>query len=232
MLRLPLTSLLPPESIAELDSRFGDKFRALGGIEHIAVVTALLEGSVTNQRLRNITNHHSSDLTNIFKSLVLNSFLVPDGVGRGTCYRLPVLLNEMINTGQSTLVDTLFSPESETYLIPANSFHLETDSPHLETDSTHLETDSPHLDRLAAIAAPVKATRKAPHEDVTNIILQLCKENYLSLRNLADLLGRAPSTLQDHYINPMIKKNILKYRYPDRINHPSQGYRTINKDAQ
>src|SRR5579871_3452386 len=88
VLRLPTTSLLPPEAVSALDQRFGARFRKLGEIQRLAVVVAYLEEKVTNRRLRMITDTHASDLTTLLKSLVGEGFLVPDGVGRGTSYRL------------------------------------------------------------------------------------------------------------------------------------------------
>ena len=227
VLRLPTTSLLPPEAIVALDTRFGQKFRELDEVERLAVVTAFVEEKVTNQRLRTMTDSHARDLTTIFKSLVNNGFLVPDGVGRGTCYRLPGQKTSEFEEALPGMTDTLFGRDEPPKVPVQNSEHLSPDSEHLAMNSEHLAPDSEHYKRLIDIAAPVKQTSNAPAEKVQSTILQLCQDTFLSLRTLADLLNRSPDTLRVHYLSSMIKSGLLEYRYPDKANHPQQGYRTV-----
>ncbi len=217
MLRLPTTSLLPPEAVSALDQRFGARFRKLGEIQRLAVVVAYLEEKVTNRRLRMITDTHASDLTTLLKSLVGEGFLVPDGVGRGTSYRL--------SGGQDLLLlsDSLFSLGTSAGSGESNSEHLSSNS---EQSSLHSESDPELNERLIRIAAPIKRTRNAPATSVRQAILELCRFGYLPLTALAELLGRKPDTLRVHYISTLLAEGVLEYQYPDRINHPTQGYRT------
>ncbi len=226
VLRLPTTSLLPPEAISELDRQFGRKFRELGEIERLAVVTAFVEEKVTNQRLHTITDSHARDLTAIFKSLVNSGFLIPDGFGRGTCYRLPGRIANKEQELPRRLDDALFSHKESSKVPVQSSEHLPSDSEHLPSDSEHLPSDSEHRNNLILIATPVNQTRSAPAEQVRSTILLLCQESFLSLRTLADLLNRSSNTLRVHYLSPMIKSGLLEYRYAGKANHPQQGYRT------
>jgi ATP-dependent DNA helicase RecG len=56
-------------------------------------------------------------------------------------------------------------------------------------------------------------------------ILELCAAQPLSLAELSDLLGRAPASLQNHYLTPMLKEGVLQLLYPHHPNHPQQRYR-------
>ena len=89
VLRLPTTRLLPPESVEQLNERFGQAFQEPSEVERLAVVTAFVENKVTNQRIRALTPTHTSDVTDVFKSLVHKGLLAREGVRWNTFYRLP-----------------------------------------------------------------------------------------------------------------------------------------------
>jgi ATP-dependent DNA helicase RecG len=217
VLRLPTTSLLPPDAVKELDRRFGRKFRDLDEVARLAVVTALIEEKVTNHRMRTISDYHASDLTTILKSLVNQGFLTADGTGRGTCYRLR---EQASNKKTEPVADDTISLFSE---------ELHGKSPKL--NSEQVGTNSIHDSHLVSIAAPVKTTKNAPSELVRNVILQLCKDDFRSLRILSELLARQPVSLRTHYISPLIDEGRLEYEFPDKTNHPKQRYRTVKQSV-
>ena len=115
-------------------------------------------------------------------------------------------------------------PNSEHY--EANSEHYEANSEHYEVNSEHYEVNSEHYERLKQISTAVRETGRAKQEDVKKVILQLCSEHYLSLRTIAELLGRKPNSVRNHYVNPMLDEGLLELKYPDRANHPQQAYKT------
>ncbi len=255
VLRLPTTSLLPPEAIEELDKRFGPKFRDLGEVERLAVVTALIEEKVTNQRLRVMTATHTSDVTAIFKTLVGSGFLARDGVGWATCYRLPG--QTRAEKERLTAATSLFGSEesdisaasdsehsapnseqtpSNSEQTPSNSEHSAPNSEQTPSNSEHSapnsEHSAPNSEHLISIAAPVRSTKNAPADLVRTTILQLCADDFRSLQTLANLLGRKPASLRIRHINALIKNGQLEYQFPDRINHPGQGYRTVRTGVE
>ena len=48
----------------------------------------------------------------------------------------------------------------------------------------------------------------------------------LAAAPLAGLLDRAPDSLRNHYINPMLRDGRLRPRVPGKPNHPGQAYKT------
>jgi predicted HTH transcriptional regulator len=66
---LPMVSLIPDEVDQALRVRFGDRFAKLDKTAVQAVVTAQVEGSVTNSRMQEITGEHSKDITGVLQSL-------------------------------------------------------------------------------------------------------------------------------------------------------------------
>ncbi len=103
---LPMVSLIPDEVDQALRVRFGDRFAKLDKTAVQAVVTAQVEGSVTNGRMQEITGEHSKDITGVLQSLVRDGLLTQQNQRRWASYRV-----------------TEDSPQSGD------------DSPHLEADS-------------------------------------------------------------------------------------------------
>ncbi|MEO5368390.1 MAG: putative DNA binding domain-containing protein, partial [Magnetococcus sp. WYHC-3] len=86
--RLTLTtlSLFPVGVGEELERRFPGRLATLGQEARLALATALLEGRVSNNRLRELTETHPSDLTKMLRGLVREGFLESHGKQRWTWY--------------------------------------------------------------------------------------------------------------------------------------------------
>jgi ATP-dependent DNA helicase RecG len=85
-LKLWMVSLIPEECLVKVRELFGKQFDTLEKTEVLAVVTAYLEGRVTNSRLQTICSDHPNDITKILYSLVQREFLKVEGYGRGSVY--------------------------------------------------------------------------------------------------------------------------------------------------
>lgn len=56
------------------------------------------------------------------------------------------------------------------------------------------------------------------------MILSLCAEDAVSLKELASVLERDTKTLQEEYLTPMLGGGLLELKYPGIKNHPNQAY--------
>jgi ATP-dependent DNA helicase RecG len=54
----------------------------------------------------------------------------------------------------------------------------------------------------------------------------LCKDRFLSLRDMSELLNRQQKFLQDDYVRSMVREGLLELRFPQTPNHQDQAYRT------
>ncbi len=214
--RLPMTSLIPAESLERLNKVFGKSvFSKLNEWEVQALVTADTEGSVDNMRMRQMTGKHAADITKCLQRLVGGGFLVQDGQGRWTKYRLP----------------------------DSSSAHLGTSSAHLGTSSAHLGTSSAHsslalsglssseVARLTELARPAVENGYISSDKMEAIILALCTERYLTRRQLADLLNRNSNGLRSRFLTPMVRHKVLKLKYPDTPNREDQAYTSAKDPA-
>lgn len=198
-LGLPMISTLPVEAMEDLRQRFGSTLDDVGPDELQALVTAEVEGEVTNQRLQEMISLHRADITRMLRSLVRRGLLASDGTGRGTRYFLNCFPGSSPDKGSG---------------LPDKGPGL----PDKEPD-------------LTEIAAPVRSSRRAKPAVVQATILALCRGRYLTVRELANLLQRQPGTLRDSYLTSLLESGKLELRYPERPNHPDQGYRTIASGA-
>lgn len=208
---LPMISLIPEKVEKELRTIVGDAYSSLAEVDRIALVLAHRFGEVSNTDIKQYRHEHPRDIGERLKSLVEHEWLTKSGQGRGTRYKL----------GGSKTPD-LFSPRSE---------HLEASSEHLPERSEHLAVTSEHYQELLKIAGVVREKGKAGKDIVKQVILQLCANDYLSLRTLSGLLNRAPDSIRNHYLSPMLAAGLLKLRHPEQPNHPQQGYKTVSASS-
>jgi ATP-dependent DNA helicase RecG len=195
---LPMLSLIPEESLIKLKGRFGVKFSRFNQWEIQALVTADIEGYVDNSRLRQISNIHAADATRLLQDLVSKGVLTQDGQGRWT-----------------------------RYCLPAHSVHKEGDSVHMKGDSVHkTEVTSDQIDALLSLAEPARQNRRLTPSEMEQVILKLCQNNWLSRRQLADLLDRNLEGLRTRFLTPMVSHGRLQLRYPDKPNRVDQAYST------
>lgn len=168
---------------------------------------ALYQGGVSDPRNPNGVR---------LRQFVETGWLEKSGHGRGTRYRWP-----------RQRPGDLFAPAA-----PGGEGvqHSVTGSEQFTAGSEHLNGGSEHQEseqeaRLVALAAPMRASGKVPKWQAEEIILALCSQQWLTLRTLARLLDRAPDSLRNHYINPMLRDGRLRARVPGKPNHPGQAYK-------
>lgn len=223
ILTLPLVSMLPEATLADLRERFGAVFDALDPEEVQVLVTAAIEGEISNQRMQDILALHRVDITRILQGLVRRHFLVADGIGRGTRYALEE------GTPGTPRGD---SPPHK----PPSSPRKPPSPPRNEAPPPHKPGHPPafHDDQvlgllnepaISELVAPVRNSERTDEQTVRRVILGLCKGRYLTLRQLAELLNRGMDGLRDRHISKMVKAGQLELKYPDRPSHRSQGYR-------
>ncbi len=207
-LQLPMMSLLPQVVLDELDRRFGPGFRSLTENETLALATAVIEHKISNERLRELTDLHSTDITELLRGLVERGFLGPKGRGRWSYYVLP---GDQISP-TLPMLDVLLSDPKE----------AETSEPRNQTS----EPSPPSPEQLLTLAELVRSNRKVSRTTMERIILTLCQWQFFTIKELASLLGRSGDFLQASYVTKMVKLGQLELKYPDKPNHPLQAYRT------
>ena len=204
ILELPMVSLLPEEVLSTLRQRFGSAFDHLSGDEVQAVVTAQVEGEVTNLSLQGMLTMHRVDITRMLRGLVREGFLKSDGVGRGTRY---------------------FLSGGTPHVSEVTSLANEVTSPVSEATSPVSAAAPPVTVDLEVIVAQVRAAQRAKPEQMRQAIQFICAAEFLTAQQIAEALGRSKKRLQDEFLGPMCASGLLSMRYPDTPNHKQQAYR-------
>lgn len=205
ILELPMVSLLPEEVLSTLRQRFGSAFDHLSGDEVQAVVTAQVEGEVTNLSLQGMLTMHRVDITRMLRGLVREGFLKSDGVGRGTRY---------------------FLSGGTPHVSEVTSLANEVTSPVSEATSPVSAAAPPVTVDLEGIVAQVRAAQRAKPEQMRQAIQFICAAEFLTAQQIAEALGRSKKRLQDEFLGPMCASGLLSMRYPDTPNHKQQAYRS------
>lgn len=221
-LSLPMVSLLPVEVDALLHQRFGERFSALSPTEVQALVTAKVEGSVTNARMQELTGQHPANITSLLRGLVRQGLLHQQNQRRWSSYRV---VGEELATGRNSHPSEGNSHPYEaedSHPYGGNSHPYEADSPHSEGDSHPNSMIESPLWPLAARARGHRLRREA----LAALILRLCTGAWLSTRQLAELLGRDPANLQAKVLTAMVKAGQLRLQHPEVPNRPDQAYQT------
>lgn len=209
---LPMVSLLPEESVARLRAVLGENLGGLNGREVQALVTADMEGNVSNLRLQQFCTDHAADITRLLQGLVGKGLLAKDGYGRWASYRL-----------SERLARSRHSEEGTPDIAPGDSRHSEA-SPVTEGQAP---AATPEEDpALVAIAEPARKQKRLDPEEMRRLIRTLCKDRFLTFRQLASLLSREPNGLQRWTLRPMAQERQLVLAYPETPNHPKQAYKT------
>jgi len=209
---LRMMSLLPDAVMQSLERRFGTEFNELSEEQKLALATVEIEGVVTHARIKEMSDIHPHDLTKALRDLVTRGFLQSAGATRAMVYSF----NEPVTPVSDGTIQTKLGLPEQT----GDS------SVHLGNSSVHLNGSSERLERLRKIIEAIDGKRKVPATVMEGTILNLCQEDYMSLRDIAGILRRTSDTLRIHYLNGMVKSGKLELRYPDKPSHPDQGYRT------
>ena len=237
-LQLPLMSLFPEDVLDDLIDSFGEAFRRLREVERLAVATAWIEGQVTNQRLHELSDEHPRDITSLLRELVENDFLESRGTGRGTYY---ILSGEEERGNQEySLFETWSSTdtrragrgtwENAEQTDNDHTQHSRNHTQHFPDSTTKRQQQDATWQNLLKVAEPIREAGRNPRKQVEATIIELCENRYLTISQLADLLGRSKDTLRNHYLNTLVKKEKLQLRYPDKLTHKKQAYKTNSPD--
>lgn len=225
LMELRMTSLLPAQAVAELETHLGGKFSGLPPLEHLALVTAATEGRVNHGRLREIATDHPTDITKMLARLVRDGFLVSDGVGRGMVYFLP---------WQDRGSVTMFEGEAGASLppelgaLPPELGAIPPELPILYLEWSQLDEAMQH--ELMTLASPVSGRKRVAPALLQATILNLCQRRFLGRRVLAHLLKRNPDDLLKRTLNPMVADGRLKTAFPSSSD-PRQAYVNLEDEA-
>jgi len=224
LLELRMINLLDDVVIKTLQEMFGDSFLEVGEDKRVVLATTYLEKVVNHNRVNEIINKHSHDVSLLLKQLQDDGFLDSNGLGRGKVYFLP-------NTHFDNPDE--FSPQTP---------DIRNITPDISEETPDISEGTPDIinkieqlpkevfEKLRIIAKPVSEFERVDTSITKKTLLSLCEEYSLSLPVLAKLLNRSEDSLRKNFLNQMVGDHSLERAYPQTPNHPKQAYKTRLSD--
>ena len=112
--------------------------------------------------------------------------------------------------------------------LESSSANLETSKPNLETSKSktqdYIITLRDDFEALKPLQLPKRLTRT----ELEKVILEICKNEYLTLGQISRLVGRSSAYLMDEIIPILVDSQKLVRLYPAKPNHQNQAYKTNN----
>lgn len=168
--------------------------------------------SVDDGRMRQITGSHVTDMTRVLQGLVGKMALIQEGQGRWTRYRLPAE-NGSLHNGRYSVRNG------------SRSVHNDRHSVHNGSRSVHnADMENEDQEALLSMVSPARQKQRLDPAVMEKLILDLCRNRWLSRRQLSDLLQRNPDSLRSRFLTPMVGHGLLQLRYPDKPNRADQAY--------
>lgn len=221
VLELPMFSIIPEETLHELRTMFGNNVDALGKDELSILATCHIEGEISNNRLQYVIDQHRTDITKILQELCKQGYLLSDSKRRWTTYHLNThFLSDNLDTSNDKLdtslpiIDTV-TPNSDT----SNSM-MDTSLPSNDTLTPNLDTSKANLDTNK------KLPKRLKKEELENLIVEKCKDEYYTISQIAEKTERKASYIQNEILPTLIENGKIVKLYPNIPNHPSQAYKS------
>jgi hypothetical protein len=169
------------------------------------------------------------------------------GQYRAKTYHIP---GHMLPTAEDVFESTANNEESTTNLEPSTT-NLEPSTTNLEPNTTNLEPNTTNLDEkgrivhvqfshpfvddianlkpefrqeLETIATLPRTKKKLSRDEMIQVILELCREQYVTSGALSVLLNREIATLRGQYLAPLKAEGKLKLAFPRTPTDPKQAY--------
>jgi predicted HTH transcriptional regulator len=247
-LMLQMADLLPEDVLQQLREQFGAAFDELDYNGRLIMATVAMERVVSHNRLLEICDAHSHDLSLLLARLVKQGLLETDGRSRGMVYFLP---GDTLPTPEQVFVGPTFI-RSKAANVGSSSEYSEASSEYSQVSSEYSENAdetrdkygrlvSPHLDapvvdgllvldkdflaELERLAEEPRQKEKLSSERMVAVLQSLCANQYLTLSVLAELVSRNPDGLRQQYLSKMVKSGEMRLAFPTKPTHEKQAYK-------
>ena len=227
---LRMISVIPKESEARLRKLFGADYETLLPAEVQSLVTADLEGEVSNGRLQLIQKEHPVELTKMLQNLAARGFLEQIGQKRGSSYRLPTWPSSLPPAASSLALGAPPLALRAPPLAPGAPPLAPVAPPPAQgaPPVSRNATDFANNSELLEIARPAREKKKLIPSLTRKIVLSLCEGKFVSADQLSQLMDRGKEKLKENFLSEMVASGELELLYPIQPTHPGQAYRTKN----
>ena len=230
ILALPMSSILPEETLHALRQMFGDEIDTLGKNELTILATCHIEGEISNSRLQYLIDLHRTDITATLQDLCKKGYLVSEYKGRWTTYHL--IENTAFN--KNSIIESE-NEETSSAKVDTSDFKVDTSGSKVDTSGAKVDTSGANMENsiFTGVTSTYKmdivseedTRRRLPKAVLEERIIEACKDRFLTLEEISTKVNKDVKYLKNKVIRRLIDKNVLERLYPS-INHPNQAYKT------
>ena len=212
-----MQSLIQPEILDELSRRLNLDADKLSSQVQTILALALTEKHVTNERLRFVLRLHKSDITSLLQQMCKQGWLVSDGYGRGTKYRLP----------SEGAIDNVVSNNNN---VDRKGPNVDRKGPNVDSLESNVDSSEDNINiifdasALSDEARVLLNRKRLSQSQMETLICEIAYE-WRTIQDLTYILRKDKSYLRNHVLPNLISKGILEREYASIPNHPNQRYR-------
>jgi ATP-dependent DNA helicase RecG len=79
------------------------------------------------------------------------------------------------------------------------------------------------------LASEPRRKGKIDRDLMSEVVLNICRDRFVTLSCLAELVNRRPETLREQYLKRMVQSKSLSMAFPKTPTHEKQAYTTTSE---
>ena len=197
-------------------------------------------GAIDNQTYRQMADCDTLKASTDLRMLKSHNLFASKGKGKATYYISGPGLSTEATVVFSTQPPKISTPphdlrdESDVADIEINTdlstppLNLSTPPLNLSTPPLNLSTPPPSILIDESLQKEIDILNRREHDSdkIKGIIKEICKDRYLSARQISGILNKGEDYIKRKYLSEMIKSKDLVYLHAEMINHPEQAYKS------
>lgn len=198
-------------------------------------------GAIDNQTYRQMADCDTLKASTDLRMLKSHNLFASKGKGKATYYISGPGLNTEATDGLSTEPTVVLSTQPPKISAPPHDLKDESDITDIEintelstpplnlsTPPHDLSTPPPSILIDESLQKEIDILNRREHDSdkIKGIIKEICKDRYLSARQISGILNKGEDYIKRKYLSEMIKSKDLVYLHAEMINHPEQAYKT------
>lgn len=221
-LTLPMTSLLPDDTVIKLKKLFDGKIESLSQDELTALVTCYSESGINNTQLQYVIPQHRSDITKMLKKLCNKGFLISAGNGRGTKYHINEP-EEKVGSLEDYMESSRNNMESSRSNMESSEEKVGSPKNNMESSRSNMESSEEKIESLK------QSKQRMSFEELQALIISI-SQDYIGIDEIAAKVHKTLKYLINFIIPKMLQNGTIERLYPGIPNHPKQKYKATNKN--
>ena len=233
---LPFVSLIRREDELRLRSKVGvNRYRMLDVVQRIILLLVDQQKISSHADLRELLpGVHPADITRNLSYLNRNSYIRSTGHGRATRYALAEGVSipnsgvSIPNSGAMSIPNSGVSIPNSGVSIPNSGVSIPNSGVSIPNSGVlgDMFPGRRFSERAEVLLTAYRCKKRHTPEEVEELVLELCREDWMRLVELAEILNRSPEYLRSRAVQILCRLGHLRRRH-EELKHAEQAYRAV-----